>query len=122
MSDPGLYATLYGHLHDCAELIDDVIVDLETAGCARDDPQRKMLSFLLRALETAPSSDIGAALLWNVLRANKGSRGADWNKIADAIDRGDASGDVISRLEELAQVLEAERADMNARMCASNAR
>ncbi|MYA60184.1 MAG: hypothetical protein F4X40_06455 [Chloroflexi bacterium] len=122
MSDPGLYATLYGHLHDCAELIDDVIVDLETAGCTRGAQQRKMLSFLLRALETAPSSDIGAALLWNVLRANNGPRHADWTEIADAIDRGDATGYVISRLEELAQVLEVERAEINARMRGSNAR
>jgi hypothetical protein len=47
---------------------------------------------------------------------------ANWSEIADAIDRGDASKAVIGRLEELARVLESERADMRARMHGSHAR
>lgn len=122
MSDPGLYTHLYGQLRDCAELIDDVIVDLETAAGVGGARQRKVLSALLRALDSAPASDVSATLLWNVLRENKTQRRAGWSEIADAIDRGDASGEVIGRLEELARVLEVERAEMNSRMHSSNAR
>lgn len=122
MSDSGLYAALYSQLHDCAELIDDVIVDLETEGSAGGAQRRRTLSGLLRALETAPESDVSATLLWNVLRENKAQQRADWSEIADAIDRGDTSGGVMGRLEELARFLEVERAEMNARMRSSNAR
>ena len=61
-------------------------------------------------------------LLVNVLRENKVAANANWNELADAIDRGDASQTVIGRLEELARVLESERADMHARMHGSHAR
>lgn len=121
MSDPGLYTHLYTQLRDCAELIDDVIFSLETTAAAGPTKQRRVLSALLRALDKAPASDVGATLLWNVLRENKTQRRADWSEIADAIDRGDTSRDVIGGLEELARVLEVERVEMNARMRSSNA-
>lgn len=120
MSDPGLHTYLYTQLRNYAELVDDVIVDLETAGGKRETERRQTLSELLRALDTEPVSDLSATLLWNILRENKLPRKADWSKVADAIERGDTFGEVIERLEELARVLELERAEMNARMHGPN--
>jgi hypothetical protein len=122
MSDPGLYTHLYAQLRDCAELIDQVIIDLETKGSAAGTKGRETLAGLLRALQAAPASSLDAMLLANVLRESRVAGRSNWNEVADAIDRGDASRAVIGRLEELARVLESERADMHARMHGSHAR
>jgi hypothetical protein len=122
MSDPGLYTHLYAQLRDCAELIDQVIIDLETKRSATGAKERETLAGLLRALQAAPASSLDAMLLANVLRESRVAGRSNWNEVADAIDRGDASRAVIGRLEELAHVLESERADMHARMHGSHAR
>lgn len=122
MSDPGLYTHQYTQLRDCAELIDKVIINLETSGAAAGTKEREELVSLLRALEVAPSSNLDALMLANLLRGERSTRGANWKEIADAINRGDASKSVIGRLEELARVLESERADLHARMLGSHAR
>lgn len=122
MSDPGLYTHLYAQLRDCAELIDQVIIDLETSRGVAGMKARETLATLLRALQAAPASSLDAMLLANVLRESRITGRANWNEVADAIDRGDASRAVIGRLEELARVLESERADMHARMHGSHAR
>jgi hypothetical protein len=56
MSDPGLYTHLYAQLRDCAELIDQVIIDLETSGSIAGVKEREALAGLLRALQAAPAS------------------------------------------------------------------
>jgi hypothetical protein len=122
MSDPGLYTHLYAQLRDCAELIDRVIIDLETEGAAAGTKEREALADLLRALDEAPASNLSATLLANVLREGRSSGRVNWHEIAEAIDRGDSSQAVIERLEGLARALESERADMHARMHGSHAR
>jgi hypothetical protein len=122
MSDPGLYMHLYAQLRDCAELIDHVIIDLEIRGSTAGAKERETLAGLLRTLHAAPASNLSAMMLVNVLREKRMAARANWNEVADAIDRGDASQKVIGRLEELARLLESERADMHARMHGSHAR
>ncbi len=122
MSDPGLYTHLYTQLRDCAELIDEVIIDLATTKNASNSKERETLVNLLRALHAAPASSLGSQMLANLLRESRISERSNWNEVADAIDRGDASRSIIGRLEELARVLESERADMHARMHGSHAR
>jgi hypothetical protein len=122
MSDPGLYTHLYEQLRDCAELIDQVIINLETSVQCSRNKEREALADLLRALQNAPSSNIDAALLANVLRGYRSTGAVNWALVADAIDKGEPTGSLITRLEELARVLELERADMHARMRGSHAR
>lgn len=122
MTDSGLYTHLYAQLRDCAELIDNVIIDLESSGASAGMKEREVLSSLLRALQSAPSSNLNATLLSNVLRETRTAARANWNEIADAIDKGEASQAVIGRLEELARALESERAEIHARIYGSHAR
>lgn len=122
MSDPGLYTHLYVQLRDCAELIDHVIVELETTAGSSGAKEREALASLLRTLQSAPASNLSATLLANVLRESKAAGKANWNEVADAIDRGDASKAVIGQLEELARAVESERAEMHARIQGSYAR
>lgn len=121
MSDPALYINLYARLRDCAELIDDVIVDLE-ARSTTEPSRRRALSGLLRELDTAPQSNIDATMVWNVLREQREAKSDDWKDVADALDQGDNSDRVIERLEHLARVLEVERAEMHSRIHGPNAR
>src|SRR5580693_7250590 len=107
MSDPGLYTHLYAQLGDCAELVDQVIIDLELGTSQANKREREQLAALLRAIEGAPASNLSSTVL--VLREKRASRKANWTEIADAIDRGDGSEAVIGQLEELARVLESER-------------
>ena len=122
MSDPGLYTNLYIQLRDCAELIDQVIVYLETTAGSSGAKEREALASLLRTLQSAPASNLNATVLANVLRESRLAGKANWNEIADAIDRGDASKAVIGQLEELARAVESERAEMHARIQGSYAR
>lgn len=122
MSDPGLYTHLYTQLRDCAELIDHVIIDLESTGNVAGKRQREALVELLRTLQSSPTSTLNTTLLVNVLRARKPTPQANWGEIADALDRGDSSQTVIKPLEELARVLESERADMYSRIHGAHAR
>jgi hypothetical protein len=122
MSDTGLYTHLYAQLRDCAELVDHVIIDLETTGSTKASKERETLSGLLRTLHRAPASNLSAELLSTVLREHSVIRRANWQEIADAIDKGEASKAVIGWLEELARALESERADIHARVHGSHAR
>ena len=122
MSDPGLYTNLYVQVRDCAELIDRVIIDLETSRSSAPTKLRENLARLLRTLQAAPASSLDATLLANILREKRIYGKTNWKEVADAINRGDGSRTVIARLEELARVLESERADMHARIHGSHAR
>jgi hypothetical protein len=122
MSEPGLYAHLYSHIRDCAELIDDVIVDLETGGSTGARSERETLASLLRTLEVAPFTTLSTTLLSTLLRDRPMSVPPDWGKIADGIVLGDASKAVLEPLGELARALESERAGVQARIQNSYAR
>jgi hypothetical protein len=73
-------------------------------------------------MQTAPASSLSATLLATVLRDNRMAPSADWNKVADAVDQGERSDEVIGSLGALARALESERADMHARIQRSYAR
>lgn len=122
MSEPGLYTHLYSHIRDTAELIDHVIVDLETGGVTKATNEREALAALLRTLQAAPFSTLSTTLLSTVLRDRHLASVQDWSKIADGIDRGDGSKAVVDPLGELARALESERAGVQARIQTSYAR
>jgi hypothetical protein len=122
MSEPGLYAHLYSYIRDCAELIDHVIVDLETGGNTTVRSERETLAALLRTLQTAPFTTLSTTLLSAVLKERRLSVAPDWSKVADGIVRGDASKAVVEPLGELARALESERAGVHARIQSSYAR
>ena len=122
MSDSGLYMHLYSQLRDCAELIDRVIIDLESGTSSAGKEDRTDLSQLLRALQKAPASSLSTTLLANVLRENRVAATVRWDEVADAVEQGDNGRATIQRLEHLARALESERAEMHARVHGSHAR
>lgn len=122
MSEPGLYTHLYSHIRDCAELIDHVIVDLETGGSTNARSEREALASLLRTLQAAPFTTLSTTLLSTVLKDRRMPLVPDWTKVADGIVRGDASKAVVEPLGELARALESERAGVQARIQNSYAR
>jgi hypothetical protein len=122
MSEPGLYAHLYSQIRDCAELIDDVIIDLETGGEKSAHKERETLADLLRTLQRAPFTTLSTTLLLTVLKDKRVSPTADWGMVADGIMRGDASQAIVQPLGELARALETERAGVQARIQSSYAR
>lgn len=122
MSDSGLYMHLYSQLRDCAELVDRVIIDLESGSGSAGTEDRRHLSQLLRALQEAPASTLSTTLLANVLRESRAAAAVKWDEVADAVERGDSAKPTMQRLEELARALESERAEMHARVHGSHAR
>ena len=122
MSDSGLYMHLYSQLRDCAELIDRVIIDLESGTSSAGKEDRTDLSQLLRALQKAPASSLSTTLLANVLRENRVAATVRWDEVADAVEQGDNGKATMQRLEDLARALESERAEMHARVHGSHAR
>src|ERR1051326_167227 len=122
MSEPGLYTHLYTQLRYCGELIDRVIVDYETGGGITGRKPREDLAGLLRLLQTSPASNLDATVLANVLRETRTAGGANWAEVADAIDQGDLSAGILTRLEKLARALETQRANMHARIHGAYAR
>lgn len=122
MSESGLYTHLYVQLRHCAELIDHVIVALSAGNTAGDRKLHQDLANILRAVQNAPSSNLDAVLLANILRESRVAAGADWMAIADGIDRGEISETGIEMLEALAKALETQRAYMHARVHGAYAR
>ena len=122
MSDSGLYTQLYVQLRTYAELVDLVIIDLGDPDGPSFKKERETLANMLRVLQTKPYRELGTVLLANVLHESKLTGPVDWQKIADELDRGEASPSVIGGLEELARALESERADIHARIRGSHAR
>jgi hypothetical protein len=122
MSDSGLYMHLYSELRDCAELVDRVIIDLESGSGSAATEDRRHLSQLLRALQKAPASTLSTTLLANVLRESRAAATVKWDEVADAVERGDSAKPTMQRLEDLARALESERAEMHARVHGSHAR
>ena len=122
MSDSGLYMHLYSQLRDCAELIDRVIIDLESGSSSAGKEDRTHLSELLRTLQKAPASSLSTTLLTNVLTENRVTTAVRWDEVADAVERGDSDKAIMQRLEDLARALESERAEMHARVHGSHAR
>jgi hypothetical protein len=122
MSEPGVYTHLYSHIRDCAELIDHVIVDLETGGSTSGQSEREALASLLRTLQAAPFTTLSTTLLSTVLKDRRMPVAPDWATVADGILRCEASKAVVEPLGELARALETERAGVQSRIQNSYAR
>ena len=116
MSDVGLYAGLYGQIQECAELLDEVLVTLKAGESRSGDADRERLAELLLNIVSQPQGDHPTRVLAAALQGSSPNNLNRWQRVASSLrSQGNESG-LVQPLEELAQVVEQERANTLALM------
>lgn len=116
MSDASLFSGLYQQIHEYAELLDSVLVNLkENTSSLEDKPRQELASFLLD-LTNEQCRDLPVRLIALALRDNKEINLAELSDIGQALQSADIDESVIESLERLAQSLEQEQTGAMERM------
>ena len=116
MSDVGLYVGLYGQIQECAELLDEVLVTLKAGESRPEDADRKRLAELLSNIVSRPQGDHTTRVLAAALRGSSTDNLNRWQRVASSLRSSGSEVGLVKPLEELAQVVEQERADTLALM------
>ncbi|GJD19895.1 hypothetical protein RIVM261_048510 [Rivularia sp. IAM M-261] len=115
MSTIGLYSTLYARLAQCAELLDQTLIQLKQKKLTEVPEQQRQLGEML--LSFAQSSKSLEAQLLIVLLQNKPKKSlSEWSQLGQALLSNKITPNDIAKLEKLASTLEYERANTFARM------
>jgi hypothetical protein len=122
MSTIGLYSNLYSRLAECAELLDRTSIQLKQ----QQEPtvvseQQKELGELLASLGKSPKR-LDAQLLAVLLQEDPRTSLSKWAKLGEALLSNQITDKEINELENLAKVIEYERASTFSRMRGGNAR
>jgi hypothetical protein len=120
MSTIGLYSTLYTRLAECAELLDQTLIQLKHSPRENISDQQRQLGQLLLSL-VKPSKGLDAQLLAVLLQDNPHKNLAEWSQLGRMLLANEITSNDILKLENLAKVLEYERANASARMRGINA-
>lgn len=119
MSTIGLYSTLYARLSECAEILDQTLIQLKQKQQKASEQQQK-LGHLLSSL-TQASRELEAQLLVILLQENSKTSLTEWNQLGQKLLSNQVTSTDIKKLEKLAKTLEYERANASARMRGGNA-
>lgn len=119
MSTIGLYSTLYTRLAECAELLDQTLIQLKQQQITISEQQQK-LGKLLVSLAKSPRG-LDAQLLVILLQDSPKKNLAEWNQLGQSLLSNQITQNEIIKLEKLARTLEYERANTFARMRGGNA-
>lgn len=120
MSTIGLYSTLHSRLSECAELLDQTLIQLKQTHRRTSSEQQQKLGHLLSSLAQSPR-EVDAQLLVILLQDSPKKSLADWSKVGHKLLSNKVTPAEITKLETLAKLLEYERADTSARMRGGNA-
>lgn len=123
MSTVGLYSTLYTKLSECAELLDETLIELKQQkpnASENISDQQKKLGILLVSF-TKKSNELDVQLLITLLQNLPKKRLMEWEKLGQALLSNQITLNEISKLEKLAKSLEYERASTFAKMRGDNA-
>jgi hypothetical protein len=120
MSTIGLYSTLYTRLAECAELLDQTLIQLKQQQRTTISDQQRQLGQLLVSLAQSPRG-LDAQLLVVLLQDNPRKSLAEWSKLGQALLSNQITPIEMTKLEKLAKTLEYERANTFARMRGGNA-
>jgi len=116
MSNTSVYSGIYARLRDFAELLDDVLIDLKAEeGPTRED-RRQKLGELFVAMDDESKMDLTAQLLQMILQEKLAEDTKDLQELGKALMVSSTTPQMIERLEEIATVLEQERAGTFAKM------
>lgn len=116
MSETGLYSSLYQNLHDYADMIDRVLVNIKTGRVLPKSPTRQELGRLLIQLAEEESDNLPARLIQLSLQARSNVSRAELTNVGKALISGEIHEDTIIQLEGIAQVLEEEQAKAMSRI------
>ena len=116
MSTIGLYSTLYARLAECAELLDLTLIELKQQPQPPTISERqRQLGEILVSLGKA-SKGLDAQLLAVLLQDNPRNNLSKWTHLGDTLLSNQITSEKIVELENLAKMLEYERASTFARM------
>ncbi len=110
MSETGLYSGLYQNLHEVADLVDRVLVNIKTGGTSADSPSRQELGRLLIKLAQNQPDDLPTRLIQLALQNRSDMSRIDLARVGEALVSEEIHEDTIRRLELIAHVLEEEQA------------
>jgi hypothetical protein len=116
MSESGLYSGLYQNLHECADLVDKVLINLKTGKNLKNDSFQQMLAVLLLELAEDQSDNLPARLIQLLLHNQNNVTRADLVRVGNALKTGAVLEETIYQLETIAQALEAEQGRAMARI------
>ena len=120
MSTIGLYSTLYARLSECAEILDQTLIQLKQKQQTKASEQQQKLGHLLSRL-TQASRELEAQLLVILLQESSKTSLTEWNQLGQKLLSNQITSTDIKKLEKLAKTLEYERANASARMRGGNA-
>ena len=116
MSDTGLYSGLYSRVRNMAELVDEVILDLKSPNHRADSNAcRVRLAALLAKLADPDSGDLTSNIL-NVILRDAPRCNLNASALGEQLLQPGDSQDIVTKLEVLASILEAERSTMHSKM------
>lgn len=118
MSELSLLNGVYANIEKYGVLIDKVIERLGREEADPTDPdQRKLAQLFVDASDQGLGSLSSEALMLDsLLRTSSGKPLADLKQLGERLQRGDVDQAYLRQLEELAQGLEQERADIARRL------
>lgn len=120
MSTIGLYSTLYNRLAECAELLDQTLIQLKQQQQTAISDQQRQLGQLLISLTQSPRS-LDAQLLAVLLQDTPRKSLSEWSQLGQVLLSNQITPLDMAKLEKLAKMLEYERANAFARMRGGNA-
>lgn len=116
MSDTGLHAGLYEYTRVLADLVDSVLVEVESKPRQPISAHRKRLGEMLFAVTSKHWSDMSSRLLAVILDDISGVTLEDWQEVARALLSETVDVASVVKLERLARVLEREQLDAASRI------
>ncbi len=116
MSDTSLYAGLYEEMRGCADLVDNILVDLREHGAAPDLAGRQRLGNVLVRLADNQSDDLSSRLIMLLLQDRRVISRSEMLKIGQGLLSSQVEHSTAAALEQFAQALEQAQADTVARM------
>jgi hypothetical protein len=120
MSTIGLYSTLYARLAECAELLDLTLIELKQQQPIIISDRQKQLGQILVSLGKS-SKGLDAQLLAVLLQDNPRNNLSKWTQLGESLLSNQITPEKIIELENLAKMLEYERASTFSRMRGGNA-
>lgn len=116
MSFIGVASGSYEHLRQCGELIDSVLLALHSKTSSPRDPDRQRLANLLQKAGNTAPGDIQSLRFATLLKRLSEGNNRQWTILGEVLLSDKLTDADIELLESLAGKIEAQRAEVAARL------